>query len=228
MATVIATRLPYEPAMLADVEARYPTLSCDGFGSLTPRRLRDVPEQFAVAMAFIQAGAPGVPFATRRNGGRFYSSGVKHAAERWSEETLGAHHYVSNGAMIAAAIASGWSVEPDGANAWLKPSRKPGPKRPAGTITDEIAATTAALAAVETLYRSKPRRAPTIDAYCRLWTSGTSAISSARDVLEYGPPFAPAIKHMTSWRARAERFLDKLRADPYVCKSAAKMQRWQG
>jgi len=122
-----------EAALLADIEARFPQLACDGFLGAsnafyaTPTvGLSEVPEQFAAAMDFIRAGAPG---GWRRPRGR-YSYGLKHAAEAWSRTAYGDKAYVSNGAMIAAAIASGWSVEPDGINAWLKPPARPKPPSP--------------------------------------------------------------------------------------------------
>ena len=80
---------------------------------------------------------------------------------------------------------------------------------------------------IEVLYRAKPRRAATIDAYCRIFNSSQSALLCAREALQYGDPAAPAIRRMMVWRAKAERFLDALKADPYVCKSEAKKRAWQ-
>ena len=107
--------------LIANIEARYPDLDIGGF----PADFRDGSEPklsqalqqgrdcgFAVALAFIKAGAPG----GWRHPEGYYSYGLKHAAERWSERT-----YVSNGAMIAAAIACGWSVRRIGINAYLSP-----------------------------------------------------------------------------------------------------------
>src|SRR5271165_6251394 len=86
------------------------------------------------------------------------------------------------------------------------------------TMTDsdlraEMAATSETLVAIELLYRDRPRRAATIDAYCKLFNSGRYALSCTREALEYGDPAAPAIKRMKSWRKKAERFLDVLRDD---------------
>ena len=90
----------------------------------------------------------------------------------------------------------------------------------------EMAAMTETLAAIELLYRDKPRRAATIDAYCKLFNNRCYPLACARDVLEYGDPAAPAIKLMRAWRKKAEKFLDVLRDDTYVCKSAAKQRVW--
>ena len=57
--------------------------------------------------------------------GEFHSYWLKHRAERWSRLLqLDRQQYVSNGAMIAAALAFGWDVRRDGLNAWLKPPKK--------------------------------------------------------------------------------------------------------
>ena len=78
------------------------------------------PEDFALASAFIAAGDLGP-----RSHGEFHSYALKHRVERWSRLLqLSRQHYVSNGAMIAAALAFGWGARRDGVNAWLNPSKK--------------------------------------------------------------------------------------------------------
>jgi Arm DNA-binding domain len=50
----------------------------------------------------------------------YHSYSLKHAAERWARiAELGQRPYVSNGAMIAAAISLDWAVRPEGLNAWF-------------------------------------------------------------------------------------------------------------
>ncbi|HWY85008.1 MAG TPA: hypothetical protein VNY10_24255 [Roseiarcus sp.] len=113
---------PTAAELIAEVEARYPDLDASGFldGSRTPSaKLSAAHCGFATAIAFIRAHAAG---AHRQRQG-YYSYVLKHTAEKWTETDDGpGYEYVSNGAMIAAAIASGWSVRRvDGINAWLKP-----------------------------------------------------------------------------------------------------------
>ena len=111
--------------LVAEIEARYPNLDIAGFpGGYRNGRYPKLSEDqcgFAIALAFIQAGAPG---GYRHRDGCYGSFGLKHAAERWTEtaDTVG-YDYVGNGAMIAAAAASGWSVKPEGINARLKPPK---------------------------------------------------------------------------------------------------------
>ena len=64
------------------------------------------PQDFELACAFILSGELGP-----RLHGEFHSYALKHRAERWSRLLqLDRQHYVSNGAMIAAALAFGWDV----------------------------------------------------------------------------------------------------------------------
>jgi hypothetical protein len=75
------------------------------------------PEEFQTASEFIHAGMPGVQVARR-----YHSYSLKHRAEEWGGTIFPEWSYVSNGAMIAAALASGWDVKRAKLNAWLSPS----------------------------------------------------------------------------------------------------------
>jgi hypothetical protein len=78
------------------------------------------PAEFAAACEYIRAGIPRTP--GRRP---HYSYSLKHDAESWGGTVRPDRPYVSNGAMIAAAIACGWEVRRDraGLNAWLRPPK---------------------------------------------------------------------------------------------------------
>jgi hypothetical protein len=75
------------------------------------------PEEYRIAGEFIHAGMPGV-----RGAKRYHSYSLKHRAEEWGGAIFPEWSYVSNGAMIAAALAFGWEVERAKLNAWLRPS----------------------------------------------------------------------------------------------------------
>jgi hypothetical protein len=104
------------------VMERQPTLTIEGFGvGLSKRSLCDMrqflvaaTEQIDAALAYLKAGAPD----NRAPSAGMYSYGLKHCAENW------AGHYISNGAMIAAALMLGWKVKRawnDGPNATIWP-----------------------------------------------------------------------------------------------------------
>jgi hypothetical protein len=78
------------------------------------------PAEFEAACEYICAGIPRPP--GRRP---YYSCSLKHDAESWGGTVRPDRPYVSNGAMIAAAIACGWEVKRDraGLNAWLRPPK---------------------------------------------------------------------------------------------------------
>jgi hypothetical protein len=71
-------------------------------------------EEFCAALAFLFAGAPG---AKRHRSVDSYS--LKHAAERWAAAHGSKGAYVSNGALIAAALARGLTVRRRGINALI-------------------------------------------------------------------------------------------------------------
>src|SRR5204863_6848975 len=70
------------------------------------------PDEVATAMAFLQMFRP-----TQRAYVSSYS--LKHAAENWGR-TVGLRAYVSNGALILAALMLGLAVRPS--NGWLNPN----------------------------------------------------------------------------------------------------------
>ncbi|MGC2836156.1 MAG: hypothetical protein WA238_18915 [Methylocella sp.] len=99
---------------LDSVLERYPLLSAGGFDAKDPVDLRSRADQIDAALAYLRAGAP----LDRAPSAGMYSYGLKHRAEEW------AGRYISNGAMIAAAIMLGWKVKRDaiyGLNATVWP-----------------------------------------------------------------------------------------------------------
>jgi hypothetical protein len=99
---------------LDSIMERHPLLSADGFDAKDPIDLRSRADQIDAALAYLRAGAPldSAPSAG------MYSHGMKHRAEEW------AGLYISNGAMIAAALMLGWKVKRDaisGSNATVWP-----------------------------------------------------------------------------------------------------------
>ena len=113
---------------LVAIWTQHPTLTIEGLmdrgepGFAASRaKILTYPQDFELACAFILSGELGP-----RSHGEFHSYSLKHRAERWSRlRQLDRQHYVSNGAMIAAALAFDWGVRRDGLNAWLKPPKKP-------------------------------------------------------------------------------------------------------
>jgi hypothetical protein len=91
-------------------------------GYITGRaKLLAHPAEFEAACEYICAGIPRTP--GRRP---YYSYSLKHDAESWGGTVRPGRPYVSNGAMIAAAIACGWEVvrrDRAGLNAWLRPPK---------------------------------------------------------------------------------------------------------
>lgn len=77
------------------------------------------PKQVETARAFLSGC---VPVKTRPAASHSY--GLKHAAERWGKS------YVSNGALIQAAIDLGLRVEPGSINAWVFVAGGKGLNRP--------------------------------------------------------------------------------------------------
>ncbi len=113
---------------LAAIWTKHPTLTSEGLmdrgepGYAASRaKILTYPQDFELACAFIVSGELGP-----RSYGEFHSYALKHRAERWSRLLQSdRQHYVSNGAIIAAALAFGWDVRRDGSNARLKPPKKP-------------------------------------------------------------------------------------------------------
>jgi hypothetical protein len=106
-------------SVLQRVLAEYPKLTRWGFLNLSdPDHGRARAEmvahfdEFQRACDFIAAGMPGASQGRRRG---YESYSMKHRAQEW------AGRYVSNGAVIAAALASGWAAKRHGMNAMLKP-----------------------------------------------------------------------------------------------------------
>jgi hypothetical protein len=106
------------------VMERQPTLTIEGFGvGMSKRPFCDMRQHLVVAtdmidaaLAYLKAGAPlnSAPSAG------MYSYSLKHRAEKW------AGRYISNGAMIAAALMLGWKVKRawnDGLNATVWPPK---------------------------------------------------------------------------------------------------------
>jgi hypothetical protein len=126
-ATFAEREVPHCTALVA-IWTKHLTLTSEGLmdrgepGYVASRaKMLTYPEDFALACAFIALGELGP-----RSHGEFHSYALKHRAERWSRLLrLGRQNYVSNGAMIAAALAFGWDVRRDGVNAWLKPPEMP-------------------------------------------------------------------------------------------------------
>lgn len=119
----MAVRLPYPPytvmsneAQLAEAReavavavARYPFLTADGVNNPEPLRHKldyDLAfMQVATAIAFLRRCTPTVRT-------KLSSYGLKHDAERWGATQPGLSPYVSNGALIAAAVYLGFPTRP--------------------------------------------------------------------------------------------------------------------
>jgi hypothetical protein len=105
---------------LTHVIKLYPNLTRGGFTTNPKDAICDDQlflKEFRIACDFLDLNG----FRSGREREGYYSYRLKHDAERWTEEKYGPPRlYVSNGAMIAAAISRGWSAKSININAWLK------------------------------------------------------------------------------------------------------------